>query len=281
MDLCTYHSHCNFCDGKAPMEDFVRAAIDAGFHSYGVSSHSPLPFETPWSLSQRDVEAYLAEVKRLKEKYAGEIELYVGMEIDYLNEEWGPAVDYFQQMPLDYRIGSVHLVTEDATGKMMDMDGKFEEFEKNLHLVFHDDLKLLVETYFKASSRMVELGGFDFVAHPDKISMNGSLKDSSLTEYEWYNRLLWDYFSLIAEKGVMIEVNTKAYAKRGMMFPNVKYFKWLKELNIPVMVNSDAHLPQLINDNRGLAFEWLREAGIKSTRRLRQGVWVEVPIDNK
>lgn len=84
--------------------------------------------------------------------------------------------------------------------------------------------------------------------------MNGSLMDSTLTEQEWYNRLLWDYMSLIAKKGVMVEVNTKAYTKKGMMFPNVKYFKWLKELNIPVMVNSDAHLPQLVNDNRALAF---------------------------
>mgnify|MGYP000074504520 CR=1 FL=1 len=53
MDLCTYHSHCNFCDGKAPAEDFVKAAIEAGFHSYGISSHSPLPFETRWSLRKR------------------------------------------------------------------------------------------------------------------------------------------------------------------------------------------------------------------------------------
>ena len=250
MDLCTYHSHCNFCDGKAPAEDFVKAAIEAGFHSYGISSHSPLPFETRWSLSKGNVEAYLTEIKRLQEKYAGQIELYVGMEIDYLNDDWGPAVEYFQRMPLDYRIGSVHLVTEEQTGEIMDMDGKFEDFRENLRLVFHDDLRYLVEAYFKASSRMVELGGFDFVAHLDKISMNGSLMDSTLT-------------------------------KKGMMFPNVKYFKWLKELNIPVMVNSDAHLPQLVNDNRALAFEWLREVGIKSTMRLHQGAWVEVPIDNK
>ena len=89
MDLCTYHSHCDFCDGKAPAEDFVKATIEAGFHSYGISSHSPLPFETRWSLSKRNVEAYLMEIKRLREKYAGQIELYGGMEIDYLNDDWG------------------------------------------------------------------------------------------------------------------------------------------------------------------------------------------------
>ena len=281
MDLCTYHSHCTFCDGKAPAEEFVKAAISAGFHSYGISSHSPLPFETRWSLSKANLEAYLQEIERLKKLYAGQIELYVGLEIDYLNDDWGPSSDYFQQMPLDYRIGSVHLVTNGETGEMMDMDGNFDDFRENFRKVYRDDLKHLVRDYFRSSARMVELGGFDLVAHPDKISMNGSLVDSSLIEQEWYNGLLREYFQLIAEKGMMMEVNTKAYTKKGLMFPNVKYFKWLKELNIPVMVNSDAHLPQLVNDNRDLAFRWLREAGIKSTMRLHRGVWEEVPLSGK
>ncbi|WP_099293085.1 MULTISPECIES: histidinol-phosphatase [unclassified Butyricimonas] len=278
MDLCTYHSHCTFCDGKAPAEEFVKAAIEAGFHSYGVSSHSPLPFDTRWSLSKGDVEAYLQEMERLKKQYAGHIELYVGLEIDYLNDGWGPANDYFQRMPLDYRIGSVHLVTNGETGEMMDMDGSFDDFRENFRNVYHDDLKHLVRDYFRSSARMVELGGFDFVAHLDKISMNGLLVEPMLTEQAWYNELLREYLQLIAEKGVMVEVNTKAYTKKGLMFPNVKYFKWLKELNIPVMVNSDAHLPQLVNDNRELAFRLLRDAGVKSTMRLHRGVWEEVPM---
>ena len=278
MDLCTYHSHCTFCDGKAPAEEFVKAAIEAGFHSYGVSSHSPLPFDTRWSLSKGDVEAYLQEMERLKKQYAGHIELYVGLEIDYLNDGWGPANDYFQRMPLDYRIGSVHLVTNGETGEMMDMDGSFDDFRENFRNVYHDDLKHLVRDYFRSSARMVELGGFDFVAHLDKISMNGSLVEPMLTEQAWYNELLREYLQLIAEKGVMVEVNTKAYTKKGLMFPNVKYFKWLKELNIPVMVNSDAHLPQLVNDNRELAFRLLRDAGVKSTMRLHRGVGEEVPM---
>ena len=33
---------------------------------------------------------YLSEFHRLKEKYAGRIELYIGLEIDYLNEASNP-----------------------------------------------------------------------------------------------------------------------------------------------------------------------------------------------
>ena len=113
---------------ESPGGGFCEGGYRGRIHSYGISSHSPLPFETRWSLSKGNVEAYLMEIKCLQEKYAGQIELYVGMEIDYLNDDWGPAVEYFQRMPLDYRIGSVHLVTEEQTGEIMDMDGKFEDF---------------------------------------------------------------------------------------------------------------------------------------------------------
>ena len=44
MNRTNYHSHCDFCDGKASMEEYIKAAIGAGFSAYGVSSHAPLPF---------------------------------------------------------------------------------------------------------------------------------------------------------------------------------------------------------------------------------------------
>jgi len=44
MNLTNYHSHCSFCDGRAPMEDFIIQAIKMGFTGYGISSHAPLPF---------------------------------------------------------------------------------------------------------------------------------------------------------------------------------------------------------------------------------------------
>lgn len=277
MNQTNYHSHCSFCDGKAPMEDFVRSAIAAGFTSYGVSSHAPLPFETRWTLKKEDVPLYLKELERLKKTYQEKIELYAGMEIDYLNDDQNPSIAYFQQLPLDYRIGSVHLVyTPD--GKIVDTDTNPENFRQILEQDFHGDLRLLVETYFAASSRMVELGGFDFVGHPDKISYNAGLCDSTLVKQGWYKQKLTEYFNQIAEKGLMLEVNTKAVSKKGCFFPNIEHLGLLKELNIPVLVNSDAHLPELVNDNRGLALKFLKEAGFRSVREMCRGKWIDVEI---
>mgnify|MGYP002242179652 CR=1 FL=1 len=71
------------------MEDFVRFALSEGFTSYGFSSHAPLPFSTAWTMEWDIMDDYLSEFHRLKEKYAGRIELYIGLEIDYLNKEPG------------------------------------------------------------------------------------------------------------------------------------------------------------------------------------------------
>lgn len=277
MNLTNYHSHCSFCDGKAPAEDFVKSAIVAGFSSYGVSSHAPLPFETRWTLKKELVPDYLEEINRLKVKYRNDIELYVGMEIDYLNGEQNPAMDYFQQLPLDYRIGSVHLVYTPA-GEIIDTDTTPDNFKRFLENDFQGDLKRMVLTYFEASMRMVETGGFDFVGHADKISYNASLCDSSVTEQVWYKQQLMAYFALIREKGIMVELNTKAFGKKGFFFPNAKNIHLLKELDIPVLVNSDAHLPELVNDNRMLALSLLKEAGYKTVRQLVRGMWEDVEI---
>lgn len=277
MNLTNYHSHCSFCDGKAPAEEFIKSAIAAGFTSYGVSSHAPLPFEARWALKKELVSAYLDEMERLRQKYQNDIKLYVGMEIDYLNDQQNPAMDYFQQLPLDYRIGSVHLIYA-PNGKIVDTDTSPENFKQILEDDFQGDLKQLVLAYFNASMRMVELGGFDFVGHADKISYNAGLCDSSLVEQGWYKDKLIEYFTFIAERGVMVEVNTKAYSKKGCFFPNRQNFRLLKELNIPVLVNSDAHLPELVNDSREIVLNLLKETGFKTVRQLDNGMWIDVEI---
>ncbi|MFR2510458.1 histidinol-phosphatase [Odoribacter laneus] len=272
-----YHSHCSFCDGKASMEEFVEAAVRQGFTAYGISSHAPLPFSTFWTLNRTKVPAYLAEFRRLKKKYKEEIELYVGMEIDYLNPEQHPATDYFQHLPLDYRIGSVHLIYTPA-GQIIDTDTSPENFRKLWKEKFQGDLRRLLETYFEASMRLVEAGGFDFVGHANKIFYNAEQSCPGITEEDWYKKKLSDFFVFVAEKGLMVEINTKAYIQKNCFFPSIRDWKILQELQIPIVVNSDAHRPELIHAGRAEALQQLKEKGFKTVMELREGKWQEVPI---
>lgn len=278
MNLCNYHSHCSFCDGKAPLEDFVRSAIAAGFTAYGVSSHAPLPFETRWTLKAGEVGNYLDEVHRLQVKYEGEIELYAGMEIDYLNETQHPANDYFRQLPLDYRIGSVHLIYTQE-GQIIDTDTSAENFGALLEKHFAGDLKEMVKRYYEASMRMVELGGFDFIGHADKISSNAEFCRPGVTGETWYEELREALFDFIAEQGLMIEINTKVFLKKGCFFPGKEHFRQIFKRGIPIVVNSDAHLPELINAGRREALGLLKEAGFKTVRELHGGKWKDMIIE--
>lgn len=273
-NLTNYHSHCDFCDGRAPMEDFVKSAIEAGFTAYGISSHSPLPTYAGHNrvLQWDKVSDYLSEIDRLKSKYADQIELFAGMEIDYIDAEHNPANSYFQSLPLDYRIGSVHFLKV-GDEQVMDADTNPESFVKHLEKYYDNDLQRLVNDYFDAKMRMVALGGFDFVGHADKISMNAGRVEPQITDTKWYQDKIKEYFGFISERGMMLEINTKALYTVNMFFPNEQNFPLLHELGIPLVVNSDAHSPHLVNSGRMEAIERLKTVGYREIMELHGGKW--------
>ena len=277
MNLTNYHSHCSFCDGRAPLEEFVKEAIRQGFYSYGVSSHAPLPFPTQWTMEWEQMEAYLDEFNNLRQKYADEIELYVGLEIDYLNEESNPSVARFTELPLDYRIGSVHLLY-DAAGEVVDIDCSPAVFKERVDRHFNGDVLGVVRMYFDRLFRMVELGGFDVLGHADKMHYNASCYHPGLLDEPWYEALMKDYFSLVASRGYLVEINTKAYDSLGTFYPNSRYWELMKEYQIKVLVNSDAHYPERINAGRMEALRLLQAKGFATVAELHQGSWREVPI---
>ena len=277
MNLTNYHSHCSFCDGRAPFEEFVKEAITQGFYSYGVSSHGPLPFPTHWTMEWGQMEAYFDEFKNLRSKYADEIELYVGLEIDYLNEESNPSVARFTELPLDYRIGSVHLLY-DAAGEVVDIDCSPAVFKERVDRHFNGDVLRVVRMYFDRLFRMVELGGFDILGHADKMHYNASCYHPGLLDEPWYEALMKDYFSLVASRGYLVEINTKAYDSLGTFYPNSRYWELMKEYQIKVLVNSDAHYPERINAGRMEALRLLQAKGFATVAELHQGSWREVPI---
>lgn len=277
MNLTNYHSHCSFCDGRAPLEEFVKEAISQGFYSYGVSSHAPLPFPTQWTMEWEQMEAYLDEFKNLRSKYVDEIELYVGLEIDYLNEESNPSVARFTELPLDYRIGSVHLLY-DAAGEVVDIDCSPAVFKERVDRHFNGDVLRVIRMYFDRLFRMVELGGFDILGHADKMHYNASCYHPGLLDEPWYEALMKDYFSLVASRGYLVEINTKAYDSLGTFYPNSRYWELMKEYQIKVLVNSDAHYPERINAGRMEALRLLQAKGFAAVAELHQGSWREVPI---
>ncbi len=251
-----FHSHTQFCDGRASMEEFVKEAVARGFTHYGFSPHSPVVTESPCNMTKENVPHYIREVDRLKREWGDKIKLYASMEIDYLGEEWGPSHTYFDTIPLDYRIGSVHFIPSEYG--YVDVDGSAENFKAKVDRIFRKDIRHVVESYYHQSVKMVEAGGFDVIGHFDKIGLNASYYKSNIEQESWYRRLVQDLMDLIISKGLVVEINTKAWSGHKRMFPDVKYFEYLCQSQVPIIVNSDAHFPHLIDAARDVAFELLK-----------------------
>ncbi len=246
--MTNYHSHTQFCDGKATMEEFVLRAISDGFSVWGISPHSPLPMLkwAPWAISEEEVENYIKEATRLKAKYGEQIRVLCGMEIDYIDESYNPASQYFQELPLDFRIGSVHLIKSLATGELLDVDCPIEEFKRKVDGHFSGSLQKIAEAYYRAQVELVEVGGYDFIGHSDKISSNLTLLSSKICQKSWYKELVEEFFQAVVRKGRVLEINTKGLERKGVFFPDKRYFERMAELDIPVVINSDAHRAEWI-----------------------------------
>ncbi|MBR5684738.1 MAG: histidinol-phosphatase [Muribaculaceae bacterium] len=258
-DLYNLHTHSQYCDGHAPMEDFVCEAIDQGFAYLGFTPHSPISVESPCNMSRESVQEYLSEMERLRKTYGDRITLYTAMEIDYVGVGDGPASDYFRQLPLDYRIGSVHFIPAiDDPAVMVDIDGKFPDFKERMSKHFAGDIEYVVRTFYSQMMAMVDEGGFDMVGHMDKIGFNASQYCEGIDDESWYDKLVMDLFENIMDHHLTIEINTKAWLQRNRYYPNMKYFGLLKRFNAPVVVNSDAHYPTLLNSGRLEAINLLK-----------------------
>ena len=250
-DLYNLHTHTQYCDGHAPMEEFVTEAIALGFTHLGFTPHSPISVNSPVNMTRGQVQEYFDEMERLRRAYGDRINMYTSMEIDYVGVGDGPASDYFLQLPLDYRIGSVHFIPAlNNPDEMVDIDGKFPGFKERMGKHFDGDIEYVVKTFYSQMMAMVDEGGFEIVGHMDKIGFNASQYRDGIDEEPWYDKLVIDLFENIMDHHLVIEINTKAWLQRNRYYPNLKYFSMLKRFNAPVVVNSDAHYPTLLNSGR-------------------------------
>ena len=275
--LTNYHTHTLYCDGRASMEDFLRFAASQHFTSLGFSSHAPLPFSTAWTMEWDRMEDYLAEFARMKRRYEGVMELCIGLEIDYLDEKSNPSVERFRELPLDYRIGSVHLI-KDLEGRIVDIDCPPQHYRQLVDERFGGDVVEVIRRYYKQLYALIEGGGFDIIGHADKMHYNAMTYRPGLLDEPWYDELVHAYLARIVELGYIVEINTKAYEDTHTFFPNQRYFRYLCQLGARVMVNSDAHYPDRIACGRKQALHQLWLAGFRFVTEWVNGNWCQVPL---
>jgi histidinol-phosphatase (PHP family) len=260
------------------MESFVQYAISKKMPAYGISSHAPVPFDTRWAMKSDDVPEYIQEFNRLKIKYADRIELYLGLEIDYFVNDKTFVFDSVKDLPLDYRIGSIHFTDTFSDGTRWIIDGTPHAFMVATEQIYGGDVKKTVSRYFELSEEMVSNADFDIIGHMDKIVPNASQYAAFRIEDKWYKDKMLSLLTLIKEKGIVVEINTKSLFGRNFTFPNQLYLKTICEMQIPIMINSDCHYPDKVMDGFNDAYQLIKAAGFKTLRMLKEGKWIDKEI---
>jgi len=276
MYLYNFHSHSCFDDGKCNPEEYLTEAIRLGFKSYGFSGHAPLPFESVWCIQKENFQKYLKEIGLLKEKYVGIIDVYSGLEIDYIKGITGPAK--FRECNLDYVIGSVHFV--EKGGEVFEIDGPYENFEKGFKEVFDCDKKALVYNFYEKTCDFLKSDKPDLLGHFDKVKLHLMRTVSGLESEEWYKNLLKDVLVEIKNSGVIVEINVrgiyKGYTKEP--YPAYDLIKQMKKLGIKISLNSDSHHISEITSKYNEVIPVLKGIGYEESMVFEEGVWKPIKL---
>lgn len=274
MQQFNLHTHSIFSDGKSSPEEVVLEAINQGLKVLGFSDHSPVPFENSFAIKNDNVQNYISTIKSLKEKYKDQIDIYCSMEMDFIP---GIVKDFKKtqkELGLDYMIGSVHLVGNDVD-RLWFIDGsKVETYDEGLFNYYGGDIKKGVKTFFYQYNEMIETEEFDIVGHFDKIKMHNRDR-YFLEEDKWYRDLLMETLTLIKEKSLIVEINTRGiYKKRSSDFyPSTWILPIMREMNVPVVISSDAHHPSELTLCFKEAEEALKAVGYKETMCFKNGTF--------
>ena len=269
------HLHTKYSDGNSEPEEYIKKAVVLGFSTLGFSEHSPLPFDNPFSLKDENIERYINEINKLQEKYKDQIKIYRALEMDYIPDMSTDFNYWKKRCCTDYLIGSIHLVKPKDHNELWFTDGpKYETYDKGLNDFFDGDIKKAVSTYYHQMNEMIDTQKFDIVGHVDKIKMHN--RDRYFKEDEkWYQQLVDECLSLIKEKDLIVEVNTRGIYKKRYpgLFPDGITLQKVKDLNIPIIISSDAHAPEELNLGFDNAIFKLKKMGFTEVMRFTNGAW--------
>lgn len=251
FDLHTHHDRCGHADGV--IEDYIRAAIDAGMTVIGISDHSPYfahedDHPNPKiAMARSEFPRYVGEVLRLKDKYKERIEVLLGVESDFFPEHIDLYRTEYERYPFDYIIGSVH----QTRGISIFNRNRWKNLDKPLHT---DEKK----HYYELIRQSAHTGLFQVLGHID--AMKGYYP--AFSEIPGAEREVDEALKAVADNDIAIEINTSGKTKDvGGWYPSDAILERALRFGVDVTFGSDAHVPSRVGDEWEQVRARLKEIG--------------------
>ena len=265
------HTHTTFCDGKNTPEEMVRAAVGLGMDSLGFSGHAPMERPCEWTMSAQSLPGYRSEVLRLRERYAGALEIFLGLEQDY--DSPAPAGSW------DYVIGSVHQVKKD--GAELTVDESEEVFVRNAAEYYGGDFLAFAEDYYRRVGAVAGRTGCQIVGHFDLITKFNEGDRLFDTGHPRYVRAAMEALERLAQRDVIFEINTGAMSRgcRTAPYPAPGLLRAMRERGVPICITSDSHSAETLLYAFPLAAELARSCGYRERMVLTGQGFVPVELE--
>ena len=235
--ISNFHTHTYRClHAFGTEEDYTAEAIKQHIKELGFSDHAPFPDrDFGYRMQYNELDEYIKAVEQSKEKHKEEILIYKGLEIEYIPIYENYYRELLEEKGLDYLALGEHIY--------MGSDGKLKN-------IFYAKSTENYKEYALRVCEAIETGLFRYVAHPDVMFANYLKWDSNcekavslIVECAEKNDAILEYNANGIRKGIEIFPDGSRYP-----YPHKYFWEAVKDKGIRVIIGSDCHAPEQIND---------------------------------
>lgn len=224
-----YHTHTARCrHARGTDREYVEAAIAAGIEVLGFSDHTPYFFPgdyySKFRMYPEELDGYVQSVLDLKRTYQGQIEIHLGLEMEYYPELLPRLLEFLRLQPIEYLLLGQHYLgneMEDVYSSALTTDDR------------------VLDRYCRQTEEALETGLFTCFAHPDVIHYKGSP--------EFYRQWMRRLCQKAKACGIPLEINLLGI-RDGRAYPKEEFWQIAGEVGNPVILGSDAHDPAVLAD---------------------------------
>ncbi len=264
--LCDTHTHtarCGHAGGRD--EDYVEAAIALGLGRIAVTDHVPfywLPRERhdpTLAMAPEELPRYVEAVLALRERYAGRIEVLLGLEADFVAGGEETLAALLAKFPFDVVLGSVHWLD----GWWVDAPSSVARYGRG-----QDEVDRIWAAYAERLLGAARSRLFDVLAHLDLPKKFGFFPSQPFAGRQA------EVVAAIAAGGAAVELSSAGRRKPvGQDYPGDALVHDLAAAGVPFVLSSDAHAPAEVGFGFAESLARARAAGVRELcvfRRRRQ-----------
>ena len=233
MIRADFHTHTNRDHARGTPAEMAAEAARMGMTALGMVGHAQMEFFCDYAMTPEGERSFFSEVSELKTRYAGQMDVFCGIELDYYSL---PAA-----LPYDYRIGSVHYIKSE--GHVISVDSDPEELAEDVRRYCGGDFRRLYQIYYETVADILNRTDADIVGHIDLISKFNETGQLFSMEDPAYRCAALDAVDALLARDRLFEINTGAISRgcRTTPYPAPWILKEIHDRGGRIILSSDAH----------------------------------------